>query len=225
MILLASSGHPTAANRLITNHISAPQWEYITQNDPDRILKPNELVAQLNSFLVKAREQMEKFDPAKSDEDNQATITSFMSSISTLLDNSYNWFPRCNQDDYFPRPFINESKSDYIIRINNTKRKKNMTSSLRRFLICTFDINEKHGRALSLLVSKQRHKTGERVHGVKEPNLEYSLTTTGENNPVRLNPDGSMGIAQFLHAEKGANVRIKNSSFVSPDQIINRDYA
>ena len=164
---------------------------------------------------------MEKVDLAKSDEYNKATLTSFTSNILSILDNSFNYYPGCNNDDYYPRPKLHESRNEYILRIVSLKKKKaNTTNSLRGFLINIFDINTQHRCALSLLESKLKHKTDEKGHVVKEPFLEYSLTATGERDPVRMNTDGSMDIGSFIHAELGSHVSINKSRMVSPTQDI-----
>ena len=184
-------------------------------------LDPYNLAKQLNSFLNKACDEIEKIDLAKSDEDNKATLTSFTSNILQILDNSFNYYPNCNNDDYYPRPKLRESRNEYILRIKDLKRKKvKITNSLRQFLINVFDINAKYRHALSLLEPKLKHKTGEKAHTVKEPSCEYSLTSKGGENPVKINPDGSMDIGSFIHAEPGAHVSIKGGRMVSPTQDI-----
>ena len=190
-------------------------------------MNPNDVAEQLNSFLDDAREEMKRIDLTKPDAHNRSRLVSFTSTMLSILDYSFNHYPRCRNNDYFPRPRLNEPRNDYVLRVNNLKKKSKkiqITKPLRQFLISVYDINTKHRHALSLLPSGLKHGADGTVHAIKEPTYEYSLTTTGNENPVRRNADGSLDIGSFIHAEPGSRVTIKDSRLVSPTQDIHIEH-
>ena len=192
------------------------------------MIRQNNDLTILNSFLNKVKDHIKEFDLSKSDNDNQATLVTFTDCILIILDNSFNKYPGTNNDDFYPRPKLNESKAEYINRLKEIpklkKRKSKkpiiITSSLRRFLLQIFDINQDHRQAVSLLTSKEKHNVNTKVHSMKDQNLEYSLLTTQSENPIHMNRDESMDIGDFIHAEKGASVKIQNSKIVTPEHTI-----
>ena len=164
---------------------------------------------------------MGKVDLTKSDEDNKTTLASFTSCILQILDNFFNYYPGCDNDSYYPRPGLRESRNEYVLRINNLKRKKaKITNSLRQSLIHMYNINVEHQHAISLLEPKLKHKINEKAQNLKDQRCVYRVATTGENNPVKMNPDGSVDVGKIMHIAKGANVRIDGGVLKSPDQTV-----
>ena len=137
-----------------------------------------------------------------------------------ILDNSFNYYPKCNNDDYYPRPVLNETKNEYIHRIKTLRKKVTMTNSLREFLLRAYDINSNHRHAISLLEPKIKHKINEKAQNVREQRCVYRVATTGKSNPVIMNSDGSVDNGKIIHVEKGADVHIEGSVLKSPDQTI-----
>ena len=185
-------------------------------------MQRNELVKLLDSLLSKAENEIIQIDLAKSDAENKSTLIVFIGPILSILDNTFNHYPGCGNDNYYPRPRLNESKADYAIRIRKfgQERKINITNSLRKFLLQVFDLNTQQNKALSLLPSSEKHKANKGARIVRDPSLSYLLTTTGKENPIQTNPDGSIDIGNSMHAEKGAHVSIKGSTIVSSDRVI-----
>ena len=87
-----------------------------------------------------------------------------------------------------------------------------------------FKTNIDNNRAISLLQGSMKRKIGKDTETIYETDLEYSLSTTGNRNPVQKNKDGSVDIAGAIHIEKGGTIKISNSGIMTPDELTNIDH-
>ncbi|MCG8622339.1 MAG: hypothetical protein MJE68_10145 [Proteobacteria bacterium] len=188
----------------------------------------NNNLSILESLLGAAKETAGKFNLSKSDNDNQSVLIGFTNYILNILDNSFNHYPGCNNDYYYyPRPELNKSRAEYIQKLRELKSKKTrnrrkpirITNSLQKFLLQIFDVNKNHGQAISLLKAKEKHNSNTEMNTMKDHRLEYSTYSTTNEDPIKINPEG-MSIGNFIHAEKGSNVKMQNVDIETPDHKI-----
>ena len=190
-----------------------------------------QLTKHMQEALDHTKDVSKKFSKLNSNTKNIEVLTEFTDGILRVFDYSFNDYPGHDINSYYPRPNYHDTKSMYAKKIEDTKKKKDyekkkikIDDHLYDFLMYVFRMNANNNRAISLLQGSMKHKIGKNAEAICETDLEYSLSTTGNRDPVQKNKNGSVDIAGAIHIEKGGTLKISNSGIMTPDGLINVEH-
>ncbi len=180
-------------------------------------LNTDKLISYLDASLKEARNIKDRFKVNLPEAEKGIIAKNFQNEILSILDYMYTNFPvdRSLLGDYFPRPSLLESSSDYNTRVEKFKKKKKLVKHPKQvadFLQGFYELNKKNQSAISYIQSKVKHETPNQFNEQSVMKLDAKFTSN-HPAPIQHFPDGSIGIAGFARLAKGSNVKIKSSVF------------